>query len=146
MARSNGLPKLDNIPFVGTGVLGSAVGMDKDVMKRLLRNAGIPIAQFLVAHRYSPTEISFDDGQAQLGGKRPANQLCNCWVNCMVRRGYRIGSRIRDDEIPQAESDEHRGNSVAKCKGTITNLNKPNWHDDCKGIDTAANKRLRKSQ
>src|SRR3989344_7143081 len=42
-----GLLKLANIPFVGAGVLGSAVGMDKDVMKRLLRDAGIPIGKFL---------------------------------------------------------------------------------------------------
>lgn len=44
-----GLLKLAGIPFIGSGVLGSAVGMDKDVMKRLLRDAGIPIAKFVVA-------------------------------------------------------------------------------------------------
>lgn len=43
-----GLLKLAGIPFVGAGVLGSAVGMDKDVMKRLLRDAEIPIGKFLV--------------------------------------------------------------------------------------------------
>ncbi len=43
-----GLLKVANVPFVGAGVLGSAVGMDKDVMKRLLRDAGIPIADFIV--------------------------------------------------------------------------------------------------
>jgi len=43
-----GLLKLAGVPFVGAGVLGSAVGMDKDVMKRLLRDAGIPIGKFLV--------------------------------------------------------------------------------------------------
>jgi len=43
-----GLFKLINVPYVGAGVLGSAIGMDKDVMKRLLRDAGIPIATFLV--------------------------------------------------------------------------------------------------
>ena len=43
-----GLLKLANIPFVGASVLGSAVGMDKDVMKRLLRDAEIPIGKFLV--------------------------------------------------------------------------------------------------
>jgi len=43
-----GLLKLANVPFVGAGVLGSAVGMDKDVMKRLLRDADIPIPKFLV--------------------------------------------------------------------------------------------------
>lgn len=42
-----GLLKLANIPFVGAGVLGSAIGMDKDVMKRLLRDANIPIAKFI---------------------------------------------------------------------------------------------------
>lgn len=42
-----GLFELAEIPFVGAGVLGSAIGMDKDVMNRLLRDANIPIAQFI---------------------------------------------------------------------------------------------------
>ncbi len=42
-----GFLKLANIPFVGSSVLGSAVGMDKDIMKRLLRDSGIPIGNFL---------------------------------------------------------------------------------------------------
>jgi len=42
-----GLLKLAGIPFVGAGVLGSAIGMDKDVMKRLLRDAGLPIGKFI---------------------------------------------------------------------------------------------------
>lgn len=46
-----GLLTLMNVPFVGADVLGSAVSMDKDVMKRLLRDAGISIAQFVVARR-----------------------------------------------------------------------------------------------
>jgi len=62
-----GLLKLANIAFVGTGVLGSAVGMDKDVMKRLLRDVGIPIARFIVASRYSSKEIGFDYARGQLG-------------------------------------------------------------------------------
>src|SRR5438128_2730055 len=62
-----GLLKLANIAFVGADVLGSAIGMDKDVMKRLLRDAGIPIARFLVMNRYSPNEIGFDDARNQLG-------------------------------------------------------------------------------
>src|SRR5262249_47789652 len=58
-----GLLKLANIAFVGAGVLGSAVGMDKDVMKRLLRDAGIPIARFIVANRHSPEKVGFDYAQ-----------------------------------------------------------------------------------
>lgn len=62
-----GLLKLGNVPYVGAGVLGSAVGMDKDVMKRLLREAGIPIARFIATSRYSSEEITFDYAQGQLG-------------------------------------------------------------------------------
>jgi len=42
-----GYLKLADKPFVGPDVLGSAAGMDKDVMKRLFRDAGIPIGKFL---------------------------------------------------------------------------------------------------
>jgi D-alanine-D-alanine ligase len=41
-----GLLELADIPYVGAGVLGSAVGMDKDVMKRMLRDAGLPIVDY----------------------------------------------------------------------------------------------------
>ena len=54
-----GLLKVANVPFVGASVLGSAVSMDKDVMKRLFRDAGIPIADFLVARlRGRPLDAS----------------------------------------------------------------------------------------
>ena len=62
-----GLLKLANIAFVGAGVLGSAVGMDKDVMKRLLRDAGIPVARFIAISRNAATEADFDYARGQLG-------------------------------------------------------------------------------
>jgi D-alanine-D-alanine ligase len=43
-----GMLELAGVAYVGAGVLGSAVGMDKDVAKRLLRDAGIPIVEFRV--------------------------------------------------------------------------------------------------
>jgi len=46
-----GLLTAIGVPFVGAGVLGSAVGMDKDVMKRLLRDAKLPIARYIAARR-----------------------------------------------------------------------------------------------
>jgi D-alanine-D-alanine ligase len=46
-----GVFEVAGIPYVGAGVLGSAIGMDKDVMKRLLRDAGIPVAQFRTLRR-----------------------------------------------------------------------------------------------
>ncbi len=38
-----GLLELADIPYVGAGVLASSAGMDKDVMKRLFRDAGLPV-------------------------------------------------------------------------------------------------------
>ncbi len=62
-----GLLKLANIPFVGSSVLGSAVGMDKDVMKRLLRDAKIPIARFVTVCEASRTKVDVDRVVAELG-------------------------------------------------------------------------------
>ena len=36
-----GLLELAEIPYVGAGVMSSAVGMDKDMMKRIFRDAGL---------------------------------------------------------------------------------------------------------
>jgi D-alanine-D-alanine ligase len=42
-----GLLELADIPYVGSGVLGSALGMDKDVQKRLLHLAGLPVVEYV---------------------------------------------------------------------------------------------------
>jgi D-alanine-D-alanine ligase len=46
-----GLLELADIAYVGAGVLGSAAGMDKDVMKALFRNAGLPIVKHVTILR-----------------------------------------------------------------------------------------------
>jgi D-alanine-D-alanine ligase len=46
-----GLLELADVPYVGAGVLGSAVGMDKDVAKRLVREAGLPVGPYLTVRR-----------------------------------------------------------------------------------------------
>jgi D-alanine-D-alanine ligase len=46
-----GLLELAGIPYVGAGVLGSAAGMDKDVMKRLFRDAGLPVVDWVMVLR-----------------------------------------------------------------------------------------------
>ncbi len=43
-----GLLELADIPYVGAGVLGSAAGMDKDVMKRLFRDHDLPVVPWLL--------------------------------------------------------------------------------------------------
>src|ERR1700678_1019194 len=46
-----GLMELAGLPYVGAGVLASAVGMDKDVQKRLFEQAGLPVVPFMVVRR-----------------------------------------------------------------------------------------------
>src|SRR5580692_7876497 len=46
-----GLLELADIPYVGAGVLGSAAGMDKDIMKSLFTAAGIPIVKHVTILR-----------------------------------------------------------------------------------------------
>ena len=60
-----GLLKLAGIPYVGAGVLGSAIGMDKDVMKRILRDAGIKIGK-LIEIKYGE-KITFEKVKKELG-------------------------------------------------------------------------------
>ena len=79
-----GLMKLANLPFVGPGVLGSAVSMDKDVAKRLLRDAGIAIARFLVFDRSSLNKIDFNETKNELGVPlfiKPANLGSSVGIN-----------------------------------------------------------------
>ncbi len=43
-----GLLELADLPYVGAGVLASSVSMDKEVMKRLARERGLPVVDYLV--------------------------------------------------------------------------------------------------
>lgn len=64
-----GLLELAGIPYVGAGVLGSAVGMDKDAMKRLLRDAGLPIVDFVTVRQrdYDRDPAAIEARAASLG-------------------------------------------------------------------------------
>ncbi len=63
-----GLLELASIPYAGSGVLGSAVSMDKDVMKRLFAAAGLPIPKHVTLlrsrWRHSPADAVADIEQA----------------------------------------------------------------------------------
>lgn len=58
-----GLLNILNVPYVGSNVLGSAVCMDKDIAKRLLRDAGIPVAPSVTVTRQSRRHL---DAQAMI--------------------------------------------------------------------------------
>src|SRR4029450_2407818 len=105
-----GLLKLANIPFVGAGVLGSAVGMDKDVMKRLLRDAKIPIANFVVFERAEQAAIRFAKVKKMLGLPlfvKPANLGSSVATSKVIKKnqftdalrpGFRYDNKIIVEE------------------------------------------------
>ncbi len=64
-----GLLELGDVAYVGAGVLGSAIGMDKEVAKRLLRDAGIPVVDFTVvtAAAFARDSAAALAGAARLG-------------------------------------------------------------------------------
>jgi len=130
-----GLLKLANIAFVGAGVLGSAIGMDKDVMKRLLRDAGIPVVRFIVANRYSSKEIDFEDASVQLGLPlfvKPANLGSSVGISrvkdreefeCAVRDAFHYDQKIVIEECIKGREIEcsvlGNDNPIASVPGEI---------------------------
>ncbi len=60
-----GAAEIAGVAYVGSGVLGSAAAMDKDVAKRLMRDAGLPIARFLAFTL--PDAPDFEMVAAELG-------------------------------------------------------------------------------
>ena len=50
-ARCRACSNWRGCPYVGSGVLGSAVGMDKDMQKRLFLQAGLPVGDFVAIPR-----------------------------------------------------------------------------------------------
>jgi D-alanine-D-alanine ligase len=71
-----GLAKLANVPCVGSDILGSAIAMDKDVSKRLLRDAGIPVSRHICLRRNGLTKKIRDQLQQDFGFPlyvKPAN-------------------------------------------------------------------------
>ncbi len=62
-----GYLRLLGLPYVGPGVLGSAVGMDKDFTKRVLRDAGLPIPKFVALKRHETKTHDFEALKKALG-------------------------------------------------------------------------------
>lgn len=62
-----GFARLLDIPYVGADILGSAIGIDKDVTKRLLRDSGLPIVDFMTVRRDDCTERLFNHCKKTLG-------------------------------------------------------------------------------
>jgi D-alanine-D-alanine ligase len=71
-----GLLELAGLPYVGSGVLGSAVGMDKVMMKRAFTACGLPSARYVALRDDGITKAELEHCEAELGYPcfvKPAN-------------------------------------------------------------------------
>ncbi len=62
-----GLLQSFRIPFVGSGVLGSAASMDKLLAKRVMASAGLPVAKFISLDLNDWESIQFSEVETELG-------------------------------------------------------------------------------
>src|SRR4030095_12514494 len=60
-----GLAEVARVPLAGCGILGSATALDKDIAKRLLREAGLPAARSVTIH--DGAAPAFAEVQSALG-------------------------------------------------------------------------------
>jgi D-alanine-D-alanine ligase len=113
-----GLLKLANLPFVGASVLGSAIGMDKDVMKRLLRDATIPVGRFHAYDRSTADRIRFSRIKKALGQPlfvKPANLGSSVGISkvasrqeleAAVKNAFRFDNKILIEEFIEGREIE----------------------------------------
>jgi len=143
-----GLLKLANLPFVGAGVLGSAVGMDKDVMKRLLRDANIAVGKFMAFERAD--KISFAKIKRVLGMPlfvKPANLGSSVGISkvakpsqfsAAIREAFRYDDKIVIEEFIAGREIECSvlGNDhpIASLPGEIV-VNRDFYSYDAKYVD-----------
>src|SRR5579863_429596 len=82
-----GLLELADLPYVGAGVLASSISMDKEMMKRVAQERGLPVVEYAVLHRGStqaPETISSRLGfpifvkPANLGSSVGISKARNC--------------------------------------------------------------------
>jgi D-alanine-D-alanine ligase len=95
-----GLLEIAGLPYIGCGVLASAVGMDKDFMKRLFIHEGLPVLPYLV---YSTRQVLTDLNavrstvEARLGYPvftKPVSLGSSVGV-CKVHSGDELGAALR---------------------------------------------------
>lgn len=143
-----GMLKGANVAFVGAGVLGSAVGMDKDVMKRLLRDAKIPVGKFLVFRRSD--KISWAKVKRTLGMPlfiKPANMGSSVGISKVaqpadfaraVRESFRYDNKIVIEKLIRGREIEcavlGNENPIASLPGEII-VNRDFYSYDAKYLD-----------
>ncbi|MCB0507709.1 MAG: D-alanine--D-alanine ligase family protein [Chitinophagales bacterium] len=90
-----------DIPFVGPSVLGSAVSMDKDFTKRILRDAGIGHAKGITVYQHDKDKLSYAEFEKELG-------------KIMFVKPCNMGSSIGVSKVTDEQSFRHAINEAFK--------------------------------
>jgi D-alanine-D-alanine ligase len=149
-----GALELSDVAYVGSRVMGSAAAMDKDVAKRLLRDAGLPIVPFVAISASSP--IRYDDAVRAVGSAevfvKPANMGSSVGVSkartgdefeTCCRSAFRFDSKILIErcvaavrEIECSVLEDANGEVRASLLGEIVPAGKHGFYSyDAKYID-----------
>ena len=128
-----GLSAMCGIPCVGSGILGSAVSMDKDVTKRLVSAAGIKVAPWIAGYEMHPWSWLLDSLGGEVLFVKPATSGSSIGVARVTceseyREAYAAARHldpkvIVEKEIKGREIEcgilERRGRAIASLPGEI---------------------------
>lgn len=145
-----GFAKLMNLPCVGPGILGSAVGMDKEVMKRLLRDEGIQSAPWVTLRKGEEKKYTYHEVSTILGSEifvKPVNLGSSVGISLVcqdsdyeaaIHKAFLydtkvlLEQRIRGREIECAILGNH--NLIASVPGEVV-VNKDFYSFESKYVD-----------
>lgn len=136
-----GLLELGDMPYVGCGVLASAMCMDKDISKRLVKQLGIPVTDYCIAYAYEDPQQVLQQVQQSLSLPlfvKPANagssegvSKVNAWdgfqaafidataidQKIIIEQGH----EIRDLEMAVLQAKQHQTPLVSDMAGEVIN-------------------------
>lgn len=140
-----GTAEIAGVPYVGSGVFGSAAAMDKDAAKRLLRDAGLPVARF---QAFTAADApSFEAVTAQLGRPvfvKPARLGSSIGISkaeteeefdAAVREAFRHDRKIlveeylRGREVECGVLEEEDGSLLVSVPGEIVPSNRHGFYN-----------------
>ncbi len=106
-----GLFELMGAPYVGASVMGSSVGMDKIVMKVLLKDAGLPVVDFV-----GFTMSQWNKNKKDVLGKILRDIKTPCFV-----KSADLGSSVGITKVPGEGEDEKNIESAVEFSGKFSN-------------------------
>lgn len=147
-----GMLKLLNIPYVGPDVLASSVSMDKDMMKKILRDSKIPVARWVCFRPHEIKDFSYSKVSKELGAIlfiKPANMGSSIGVHKVTNKeeydlalkdAFQYDNKVLvEEEIKGREIEcSVLGNEFPKASlpGEVIVTSKDGWYSyDAKYVD-----------